>query len=165
MHLWIFRHILNGKFCYLLEEIVAKQHVSLSDAERAQLKALLKKGQLGARQFKRATGLLELDRGKSINDVAETLSVTRVTVSNWRDHYRRAGLAALQDRPRAGRPIKIDGGQRAKLTALACSEAPKGHGRWSLRLLADKAVELGYCEHVSHTKVATILKKTKSNRT
>ena len=71
----------------------------------------------------------------------------------------------LHDKPRSGRPIEIDGGQRAKVTALACSDAPTGHSRWALRLLADKAVELGYCEHLSHTQVKTILKKTPSSRT
>lgn len=56
--------------------------------------------------------------------------------------------------------MEIDGNQRAKVTALACSEAPEGYERWNLRLLANKAVELGYCEHISHTEVAGILKKT-----
>ena len=58
----------------------------------------------------------------------------------------------------------IDGQQRAKITALACSEPPEGYGQWSLRLLADKAVELGYVEEISHTAVRKILKKTNSNR-
>lgn len=55
----------------------------------------------------------------------------------------------------------IDGKQRAMITALACSEAPEGHGRWSLRLLADKIVELNYCDSISHEHVSRILKKTK----
>jgi hypothetical protein len=71
----------------------------------------------------------------------------------------------LEDAHRSGRPIEIDGGQRAKITALACSDAPKGNSRWTLRLLADKAVELGYCEHLSHNHAGEILKKTKSSRT
>jgi putative transposase len=66
----------------------------------------------------------------------------------------------LEDAPRSGRPIEIDGLQRAKVTALACSEAPAGHARWSLRLLADKVVELGYCKRISHVQVDKILKKT-----
>lgn len=65
----------------------------------------------------------------------------------------------LMDKPRPGRPIKIDGGQRAKVTALACSDAPIGHKRWTLRLLANRAVDLNYCEHLSHTQVRQILKK------
>jgi transposase len=141
-----------------------KVHVQLSEAERSELKRLLSKGHLRARQFKRATGLLELDRGKSLQDVSQTLGVAYMTVASWRDNYRERGLSALEDRPRSGRPIEIDGAQRAKVTALACSEAPTGHSRWDLRLLADKAVELGYCEHLSHTYVRKILKKTNSNR-
>ena len=69
----------------------------------------------------------------------------------------------MADAPRSGRPIKIDGTQRAKITALACSDAPAGHARWTLRLLAAKVVELGYVgdgETVSHTQVGNILKKT-----
>jgi hypothetical protein len=64
--------------------------------------------------------------------------------------------------PRAGRPIEIDGTQRAKITALACSQAPTGHAKWGLRLLADKVIELGYCEKISHTQVRNILAKTSS---
>lgn len=138
--------------------------ITLSEGDRSYLVALLKKGSLGVKQYKRATGLLELDRGQRLTAVAATLGVGYMTVSAWRDGYRRDGLAMLQDKPRSGRPIEIDGSQRAKLTALACSEAPAGHARWDLRLLADKAVELGYCAHLSHTHAGTILKKTPSSR-
>jgi putative transposase len=137
-----------------------KQHVKLSDADRKYLKSLIAKGNLPAKKFKRATGLLELDRGKTYLDVAETLGVSHVTVSSWRRSYQEQGLKCLEDAPRSGRPIVIDGKQRAKITALACSDAPKGHARWNLRLLADKVVELGYCKKVSHTQVGKILKKT-----
>jgi putative transposase len=87
------------------------------------------------------------------------------TVATWRDAYQEAGLTMLQDKPRPGRPVVIDGTQRAKITALACSTPPQGHARWSLRLLADKAVELGYVEHLSHDHAGIILKKTNYNRT
>jgi hypothetical protein len=72
--------------------------------------------------------------------------------------------AALYDAPRSGRPVVIDGVARAKVTALACSPTPEGHARWSLNLLAEKAVALEYVEHISGTHVATLLKKTNSNR-
>lgn len=108
----------------------------------------------------RATALLELDRGRTLTDVASTLTVTLVTVAAWRDNYLASGLACLQDAPRSGRPITIDGSQRAQITALACSDAPKGHARWTLRLLADKVVEAGFCATVSHTFVGNVLKKT-----
>ena len=136
-----------------------KRHLELTATDRSELEALLSKGQLGARQFKRATGLLELDRGKTIQAVCETLGVNRVTVRKWRDRYYQEGLALLTDKPRPGRPIEIDGDQRAKVTALACSDAPTGHARWTLRLLANRAVDLTYCTHLSHTQVREILKK------
>jgi putative transposase len=87
------------------------------------------------------------------------------TLSTLAERYRENGLQALYDRPRSGRPIKIDGEQRAKITALACSTPPEGYAEWSLRLLADKVVELGFSEQISHTHVRTILKKTYSSRT
>jgi putative transposase len=121
---------------------------------------MLAKGTLTAKAFKRATGLLELDRGKTLKDVAETLNVNYNTVSGWCKSYRKDALKCLHDKPRSGRPIVINGEQRAKITALACSEAPEGHARWDLRLLAEKVVELGYCDHISHTQVGNILKKT-----
>ncbi len=137
-----------------------KQHITLTASERDQLEALLAKGSLPARTFKRATALLELDRGKTFTDVAATLGVTIVTLSAWRDKYRSSGLDCLHDAPRTGRPITIDGTHRAKVTALACSDAPQGHDRWTLRLLAEKVVQAGFCDAISHTTVGSILKKT-----
>ena len=136
-------------------------HVKLRKKDRDYLEALVAKGKASAKVFKRATGLLELDRGKTLHAVAETLGVCNVTVAAWRAKYKAHGLQCLEDAPRPGRPIEIDGGQRAKITALACSEAPAGHARWSLRLLADKVVELGYCKRISYVQVDKILKKTR----
>ena len=141
----------------------AQAHVRLSEVDARYLEGVIGKGKNSARQFKRATALLELNRGKSMEAVSETLGVSNRTVARLRDSYASKGLACLQDKPRPGRPIKIDGTQRAKITALACSEAPVGHARWSLRLLADKVVELGYMndgDSISHTQVGNILKKT-----
>jgi transposase len=104
--------------------------------------------------------LLELDRGKTLQAVATTLDIDYNTVAAWRDGYKATGLSCLEDAPRSGRPIVIDGTQRAKITALACSDAPEGHARWSLRLLAEKVVEAGVCDHISHTFVGEVLKKT-----
>lgn len=137
-----------------------KQHLALTASDREHLEALLAKGALPARTYKRATALLELDRGKTLTAVATTLAVTSLTVAAWRDKYRAAGLACLQDAARSGRPIRIDGTQRAQITALACSTAPTGHDRWTVRLLAEKVVEAGLCDTISHTTVAEILKKT-----
>lgn len=137
-----------------------KQHVSLPPADKAYLQKLVAKGSLTAKAFRRATALLELNRSKTLGAVAESLGVSYQSVSNWCEAYNQEGLRMLQDEPRSGRPVKIDGSQRAKITALACSQAPKGHSRWSLRLLADRVVELGYCEHLSHNHAGKILKKT-----
>lgn len=141
--------------------MMKKQHLQLSNADREFLEALISKGELSAKIYKRALGLLELDRGKSYTAVSETLQVSNHTLSKRAKLYREKGLEeALHDKPRSGRPIEIDGNQRAKITALACSKAPQGYEKWSLRLLAEKIVELSYCEHISHTQVSTILKKT-----
>jgi len=137
-----------------------KQHVQLSDVDREYLEASIKTGELPVKVYRRALSLLELDRGQTYTAVANTLQVTIPTVSNWAAKYREIGLQVLQDQPRSGRPVEIDGKQRAKITALACSKPPEGYARWSLRLLAEKAVELEYCEHISHTEVREILKKT-----
>ncbi len=89
-----------------------------------------------------------------------TLDVAYITVAAWRDGYNANGLDVRYDKARSGRPPIIDGVQRAKITALACSEAPDGHARWSLRLLAEKAVEAGVCDTIAYTSVRDILKKT-----
>src|SRR5919198_1537513 len=128
-----------------------KQHIKLRKADRAYLESLVAKGKLTAKMSKRATGLLELDRGKTLQAVAATLGVDYNTVAAWRDNYKEQGLKCLEDAPRSGRPIEIDGMQRAKITALACSDAPEGYARWTLRLLAEKVVEAGVCDEISHT--------------
>lgn len=140
-----------------------KKHFRLSVADHDYLNGLLKKGSLKVKIFMRAKGLLLLNEGKSSTEVGQLLGVTYQTVSRWRDNYRGIGLKGLEDKPRSGRPIVMSGEQRAKITALACSESPFGHQRWTLRLLSDKAVELGYAEHLSHTQVRKILKKTNSS--
>ena len=137
-----------------------KQHVQLTLTDREELEELLSKGDQQAKTYRRALGLLELDRGKTYTAVAQTLQVTLPTLSHWASGYQESGLRVLADQPRSGRPLEIDGTQRAKITALACSPPPAGYAQWSLRLLAEKAVELDYCEHLSHTEVAAILKKT-----
>ncbi|WP_020598441.1 helix-turn-helix domain-containing protein [Spirosoma panaciterrae] len=137
-----------------------KQHVTLSEEHRNHLRQLLSKGSLPAKTFKRATALLELHEGKTFQAVAKTIDSTYNTVSAWASKYQTNQLAFLKDAPRSGRPMEISGQSRAKITALACSESPDGHSQWSLRLLANRVVELGYCEHLSHTQAGTILKKT-----
>jgi transposase len=142
------------------------QPVTLSSNETRSLKTLLTRGTVSARTLSRARILDLLHRGQSPYDIATLLQVSPQTVFNVKRRYLKGDLqAALYDQPRSGRPIEISGSQRAKITALACSTPPSGRARWTLRLLADKAVELGHCPRLSHTKARQILKKTNSDRT
>ena len=136
-----------------------KQHVQLKEEDKVTLEELIDKGASLASQYKRALALLELNRGKTFKSVAETVGVVPQTASLWAKKYLLSGLGFLTDQPRPGRPTIIDGVDRAKVTALACSDPPEGYGQWSLRLLAEKVIELEYVETISHTKVGEILKK------
>jgi transposase len=135
-----------------------KEHLTLSQADQDFLMTTISQGQLTARVFRRATALLQLHQGQTLLVVAASLQVTHQSVARWRDNYLSRGLQALEEATRSGRPIRLDGKQRAQLTALACSTPPQGRARWTLRLLADKAVELGFCQSLSHTKARSILK-------
>jgi putative transposase len=137
-----------------------RRHVELTETERAYLEGLVSKGHLPVRVMKRALSLLALDRGETVTSVATHQQVSNETVAAWRNRYKCEGLNSLKDKPRSGRPPVLDDAQRAKIVALARSEAPEGRARWDLRLLAKKVVELGYCETISHTQVGNILKKT-----
>lgn len=142
-----------------------KQHIKLSESDKTTLTELLSKGILKAKKYKKAIALQLLDSGKTCVEVSSVVGCSYLTVLTWRDKYNTDGLNFLEDKPRSGRPLEIDGLQRAKITALACSESPEGHSEWSLRLLAEKVIELGYCEHISHNHVGVILKKTMSSPT
>ena len=137
-----------------------KRHVTLGEEDRTYLKNLISKGSLPAQKYKRALALLELDRGCTFTSVAQIVGVTKQTASTWSRKYGETGLEFLTDKPRSGRPTEIEGLTRAQITALACSKTPEGHSEWSLRLLAEKAVELEYIDAISHTEVGRILKKT-----
>ena len=98
--------------------------------------------------------------------IHKLLQVGIATVYNIQKRFLESGFqAALSERPRSGKPPTIKPAEKAKITALACAEAPAGYARWTLRLLADKAVELGYLESISHMGVGRILKKTLCDRT
>jgi putative transposase len=141
------------------------QPITLSSNEIRSLKNILTRGTTSARTLSRARILGLLHRQKQPADVAALLQVTPQTVYNVKRRYLAGGLqSALFDQPRSGRPIELDGKQRARITALACSTPPEGHSRWTLRLLADKAVELGLCPSLSHTAARKILKKTNPDR-
>jgi putative transposase len=137
------------------------QPVELSTDELRSLKATLRRGATPARVQTRARVLDLLHRGQPPAAIAATLGLSVQTIFNVKRRYLTEGFeAALQDKPRAGKPPRIGGEARAKITALACSQAPEGHARWSLRLLADRAVTLGFVDAISHNAVKQILKKT-----
>jgi transposase len=142
--------------------------VCLSEQERTHLEGLLRSGAVAARVQTRARVLLLSDRSRrhhrSIAQVAEAVLTSTSTVKRTRRRFLEQGLeAALSEKPRTGRPPKITGEIEAKLTLLACSQPPEGHARWTLRLLADQLVELGYLESISHVAVSKRLKKTRSS--
>jgi putative transposase len=146
---------------YLLCMARTAQPIKLRKHELRSLTTISKRGTTAARTQTRARILDLLHRRQHPDEIASLLQVSLQTIFNVKRRYLSAGFdAALFDRARSGRPIRIDGTQRAKITALACSAPPEGYARWSLRLLADKAVELQLCEAVSHNAVKEILKKT-----
>lgn len=140
--------------------------VRLSQEQRAQLHALTTKGEVKVRLYKRARLLLAADQmgqPKAPLDVqiAEQVGVSVPTVQRTRRRCVEAGLeAALYEKRRSGRSPELLGKLRAQITALACSDPPEGRSRWTLRLLADKLVELAYVADISHMTVQRVLKKT-----
>ena len=118
------------------------------------------------RVYKRARILLLADAGLKDAEIVKSVGTSRATVARIRKRYgEEKARGAIAEKPRPGRPSVFDGQTRAKITALACSDPPEGRARWDLRLLADKAVELGYVEAISHVTVRKMLKKTSFLRT
>lgn len=143
-----------------------KYIVRLSGEERESLMRVISSGKGPARMFTRARILLKADvEGPSWPDekIAEALDVTVQTVERVRKQLVEEGLEAVLSRREYKQKVsrrKLDGDAEAHLIALACSEVPKGYTRWSLRLLADTMVELGYIDSISHEAVRRTLKKT-----
>lgn len=135
--------------------------VKLKAKERQILKQLISKGKEKARKLTRCRILLLSDEGKGDSKIIKALGVSRNTVRQARKRYNNGGIeAAINERQRLGAPKKFTGKQKAKITALACSSAPDGRSRWTLRLLADKIVELDIVKDISYVTVNNILKKT-----
>jgi transposase len=142
------------------------EFIQLSTEERCSLKTLFRSGTDSNRKQTRARILDLLDRQTPPPEIARLLGCALPTVYNVKRRYLEEGLeSALIDKPRSGKPPRISGEAKARITALACSDAPAGYARWTLRLLADKAVEFGFTRAVSHNTVKEILKKTRSDRT
>ena len=144
------------------------KEIYLSEAEQIYLKSIVQKGVHPAKEITRARVLLMLDRsGKSdhvrYKRTAEYAGITVQSVYNMRDEYlsNRDIEAYLTRKKRETPPVpaKVDGTVEAEIVALACSKAPEGHSRWTLRLLAEKAVSLKIVDSISHVRVQQILKK------
>jgi transposase len=141
------------------------KHIYLKSNERTELEQLIKSGSHAARAMARARVLLLLDRSQGLTrrlmDVAEAVMVSYTTVHHVKRRYFEGGLEnVLQDKQRPGRPpLKMTGEVEAQLIALTCSEAPAGYDRWTLRLLADRLVEMEVVESISHVAVGATLKK------
>jgi transposase len=154
-----------------------KYVVELTKTERERLDKLISSGTAPARMLNRARILLKADIGEHAGEegrlalidreIARMLETSTATVGRVRERFCRQGLDAALERSLPDRAYKrsLDGRAEARLIALACSEAPRGRDRWSMRLLADKAVELGIVETVSHETVRKTLKKTSSDPT
>ena len=137
-----------------------KYLVKLESDERTQLLDMTSKGTIGARKMKRAQILLKADEGWKDESIIQALNTSRSTVERTRKRFVEEGMdKALNEDPRPGQRVKLDGKAEAHLVALTCSDAPGGREHWPLRLLANKLVELGVVESVSHETIRQTLKK------
>lgn len=145
-----------------------KYGIQLKKRERNWLEKIVRSGRHSARPITRCRILLLADRnskGKSDSEIVEALGVCLATVHNIRRRFCQGGISSIQDKPRPGQPPKFQGKPAAAITALACSTPPEGRTRWTLELLADRAVELKIVDSICPQSVLNILKKTKSNPT
>lgn len=134
--------------------------VELSDIERSELEAIVRKGKHKARVIRRAQTLLWSEAGKTDLAIAQLHGVTPQTVAKTRQRW--VKQKSLEDKSRPGRSKRLDGKQEAFLVALACSAAPDGFESWTMQLLADKLVELRVIdEPISDETVRRTLKKTR----
>ena len=145
-----------------------RYRVTLTQEERKELESMTRRGKTHARKFIHARALLLCDAGAegpawNVSDVATALGVSSRAIEHLKKRFVEDGFeAALERKPREKPPreVTFDGAFEARLIALACSDAPNGRRRWTVRLLADKAVELSFAASVSHMTVQRVLKKT-----
>lgn len=148
-----------------------KHSIELSEEQRERLEHVIKAGQVPARQIMHAHVLLKADSGPkgpnwSDERIHDAFGVSAATIWRIRCRFEESGLEdALLRRAQPERPEKrkIAGEQEAHLIALTCSPVPEGHQRWTMRLLADRMVQLGYVDAVSQKTVWEVLKKTNSS--
>jgi transposase len=147
-----------------------KYRVTLTEDERTMLTTMITSGSAAARTLTHARILLKADqaeRGPAWTDkaICEALDVGLSTIARVRERFVEQGIDDALHRRSSPRPRQrlLDGADEARLLALTCSAVPEGNERWTLRLLADKMVELEYVEHVSHETIRQVLKKTNSS--
>jgi len=144
-----------------------KYHVRLTKNERSVLLDIVSKGSTNAKEIMHANVLLAADENSSQvrkreEAIAELFHINQQTVHSIRRRYSEAGLeAAINRKKRDSPPVepKITGEVEARIIALSCGTPPKGRARWSLRLLADKAIELQIIDSISHEAISRLLKK------
>lgn len=141
-----------------------KYHVDLTGDERGELEKMLKGGKHGSRKLTRARILLLADAGRTDAEIVSALQTARPTVERTRQRFVEQGLGCLQEKARHGARPRLTDKQETHLIALACANAPEGRARWTLRLLADKAVELGFVDSIASETIRRMLKKTNSSR-
>ena len=142
--------------------------VRLESAERRRLKELVSTGKAAAYKIRHANILLQADESKlgpgwSDSRIAEGLGVSVRSIEHLREQFVEKGLeACLERKKRQTPPVApmFDGHKEARLLAVACSQPPNGYARWSLRLLADRVVELKIVDAVSHETIRRVLQKT-----
>lgn len=133
--------------------------LNIKRKDRKKLEAFLKRGQAKARVLRRCRILLLSEQGRSKREIAEILSVAPDTVQRIRDRYRQEGLeGVIQDKPRSGRPKEITDKHVQSVVALACSDPPAGHARWTERLLVQEAPRRKIVPRISKTSVGKILR-------
>ncbi len=138
--------------------------IILTETDRASLQTFIHAGKANARTFTRARVLLKAAEGWTDQEICTALDISRNTSIRVRQVYLDGGLeAVLHDKRQQRYRQALTGGQAAHLIAITCSPVPTGHDHWTLRLLAGKAVELGFVESISPETIRQLLKKMNSS--
>ena len=143
-----------------------RYRIKLTKEEVVELHVIIKKGSHTTHTFRSAYVLLNCDEGEyadkvSNETISKVLKIGMRTIDRIKKRFIEAGLEGVLERKKSDRvyEVKLDGDVEAKLVQLCCSEPPKGYAKWSLRLLADKMVEMNYVPSISYVSVGNMLKK------
>jgi transposase len=163
---------MSDKHCIFVKKFaMIKYKVTLTKEEHEELMHIISKGTHTSQQFKTAYILLNCDEGElgekiTGRAICQVLKISERTIDRVKQRFVEEGFdASLERKPMSRTKQKmVDGELEAQLIAISCSEAPDGFAKWSLRLLADKMVEMKYIESISHETIRKVLKKTNLNR-